>query len=263
MPGAKFCLLLMVEYNAVLQLVNQNSPPLFHAVLVLLPCRPWLLLLYTLLVNTSQCTDIHVLLSMGEGVFVERLKHTWWHRDQRGWLCFGHWPKEGPVLLGRGWSPLAGGSSSQSTSAAGIGLQKQGRRLFLSLALLVPWQDKDVKGSESEPIIRNSVTSSVKGSVYISRGKWRDIHLPPSVPEGTEEAEAPRWNLSLKSTSCSTAPAWQRHSWATSKDGSVVWLRKEGHSVCLTCQAHSRPYWHWNRFPAAVIFSWWTFLASL
>lgn len=66
-PGAKFCLLLMVEYNAVLQLVDQNSPPLFHAVLVLLPCRPWLLLLYTLLVNTSQCTDIHVLLSMGEG----------------------------------------------------------------------------------------------------------------------------------------------------------------------------------------------------
>lgn len=90
-----------------------------------------------------------------------------------------------------------------------------------------------MKGLESEPIITNSVTSLVKGSADVSRGKWRDVHLPPTAPEGIEEAETPRWNLSVKSTICSTAPAWQKHSWAISKDRPTVWLSTSGRRCTL------------------------------
>ena len=68
----------MVEHNAILQLVNQTSSPLFHAVLVLLLCRircP--LLITTVLVNTLQSISMHVSLNMGEGDLMESLKHTY------------------------------------------------------------------------------------------------------------------------------------------------------------------------------------------
>lgn len=69
---------LMVEHNAVVQFVNQNSPPLFHVALVLLLCRircP--LLIPMVLVNTLQSISMHVPLNIGEGHLVKSLKHKY------------------------------------------------------------------------------------------------------------------------------------------------------------------------------------------